>query len=101
MNLWNTGILENEKALRFFKDEGKEKSLHKIYKAVRYDAPGQRLYRLLQIASGRIRYPLPNAHQFVFTRLCRKRTETRFEMEIENHNKRMQPLSTVLTQQEQ
>jgi len=36
MNLWNIGSTENERALRFLKNEGKEKSLHKIFKAARY-----------------------------------------------------------------
>lgn len=41
MKLKHTGTIENERPLRLFKNEGKEKSLHQIFKAACHYAPGQ------------------------------------------------------------
>jgi hypothetical protein len=38
-----TGVTGNEKALRFFQDEGEKESLYQVFEATNYHAPGKRL----------------------------------------------------------
>ncbi len=97
MNPKNIESTENEKALRYFYDEGKEESLHKVLKTTSHDAPGQGFDRLLQVTCRRIWNPLSNSNQPVSQRLRGKREKTGFRVEIENHDKAPQTDSQKAT----